>query len=78
MYVIWMHTLFQIARYEFAFGAQYANNLLIFAITMAFSLSCPIIVPCGMLVGDLCYYHTVDALMSLFLRFSVLCVQVHG
>lgn len=33
--------------YEFPFGVQYAWMLLIFAMTTAYSLSCPLITPVG-------------------------------
>ncbi|CAM1292566.1 TMEM63C (predicted) [Pycnogonum litorale] len=44
--------------WEFQFGVQYAWFLLIFAITMTYSLSCPLIVPFGLLY--LLLKHCVD------------------
>ena len=36
-------------KYEFRFGEQYARMMLIFAMTVMFSLSCPLITPFGLL-----------------------------
>ncbi|XP_064489861.1 calcium permeable stress-gated cation channel 1-like isoform X2 [Ornithodoros turicata] len=44
--------------FEFHFGVHYAWYLLIFAIIMIYSLSCPLIAPCGLLY--LCFKHCVD------------------
>ncbi|XP_065299902.1 calcium permeable stress-gated cation channel 1-like isoform X3 [Dermacentor albipictus] len=44
--------------FEFHFGVHYAWYLLIFAITMIYSLSCPLIVPFGLVY--LCFKHSVD------------------
>lgn len=44
--------------WEFAFGVHYAWYLLIFALTMIYSLSCPLIVPFGLLY--LTFKHCVD------------------
>ncbi|KAL3226965.1 hypothetical protein MRX96_024472 [Rhipicephalus microplus] len=44
--------------FEFHFGVHYAWYLLIFAITMIYSLSCPLIVPFGLIY--LCFKHSVD------------------
>ncbi|XP_042149368.1 calcium permeable stress-gated cation channel 1 isoform X4 [Ixodes scapularis] len=44
--------------FEFHFGVHYAWYLLIFAIIMVYSLSCPLIVPFGLVY--LCFKHSVD------------------
>ena len=41
-------TCTQVAEYSFAYGVQYAWNLVIFAMVMTFSLTAPLIVPAGM------------------------------
>ena len=37
----------QAAQYDFMYGLQYAWNLVIFAMVLTYSLSTPIVVPCG-------------------------------
>ncbi|CAG2057542.1 unnamed protein product, partial [Timema podura] len=44
--------------WEFSFGVQYAWMLLIFAMTVTYSLSCPLITPFGLLY--MCMKHLVD------------------
>ena len=39
---------FQVARKNFQFGSQYAYVIVIFAITITFSVTSPIIAPFGM------------------------------
>ncbi|XP_030051576.1 CSC1-like protein 1 [Microcaecilia unicolor] len=39
----------QLQAYEFEFGAMYARMLCLFTVTMAYSITCPIIVPFGLL-----------------------------
>ncbi|GAB6020649.1 hypothetical protein CHUAL_003319 [Chamberlinius hualienensis] len=44
--------------WEFPFGTQYAWFLLVFAITVIYSISCPLITPCGLVY--MCFKHCVD------------------
>ena len=44
----------QIAEYSFAYGVQYAWNVVMFAMVMTYSLTAPLIVPAGMAVHVPC------------------------
>ena len=63
----------QVAEYSFAYGVQYAWNLVIFAMVMTFSLTAPLIVPAGMLYAHaLCTVHTICVYMYMYILHDVL------
>ena len=63
--------------YEFPFGVQYAWMILIFAMTIIYSVSCPLITPFGkhlflkIVIGSECLYST----HKLTLINQVLCIN---
>ena len=62
-----VYNVLQAACYDFMYGVQYAWNLVIFALVLAFSLTTPLIVPfgeqCRNTRGD-CMYTLLNKLMN--------------
>ena len=63
---------FQVLKYDFALGIQYALNLLIFTLTTTFSLVTPLIVPFGKFLYEL----SISCYLCFYYRSSLLCCQV--